>query len=117
VAGEKLVQFIKGQNVPENQLADLIFANVVTVAPLKVRLENDDRTELSETFLKLSPLCRPKTVSLPVTVNVTTSGGTGTGTGTATGTVWAGLSVGDKVVMLRHQKGNSFFVICREGDL
>lgn len=140
--GERLVAMMKeaGRNgIPKTTLTDLVWGDVVSIAPLKVQVKNEPKLLLTEAFLILSPLCIAKTFTIPAwnannesvhTHQYQDDNGTSTVTKTSaagsdhghtisqhTVTVWRGLEVGDTVVMLRVSGGNKFYVLQREGAL
>ena len=106
MSGDKLYGLFKTiaqRAVPSENMTDLLYGQVKSISPLRIEIENKYTIEKDQLFL--SPLCIRKTIQVdtkPVIVTVE---------------VWRGLQVGDKVVMLRHDKGQGFYVLQRAGDL
>ena len=90
MAGERLAKMINECKTPESKLTDLVFGNVTSASPLRIRVHNSALGELSGNFLMLSSLCRP-----------------GTPGGEA-------LRVGDTVRMLRCNGGQLYYVLEKE---
>ena len=93
--------------VPPEDMTDVVFGTVVSVTPMKIEIEN--KFILNAEQLILSPFCLQRSLAFtvyttpkPVDMNVA---------------LWQGLSVGDKVVMLRINSGQAFYVLHRAGGL
>jgi hypothetical protein len=96
MAGSKLINIIQNAGkMPTGETTDLLFGVVTSVSPLKIKIDN--RFEVDEKFLILSALVKETTIS--VLPNIL---------------LWRGLIVGDKVRVLRVNKGQMFYVIERE---
>lgn len=93
MAGNKLIQTIQSMAKPPiGETTDLLFGEVTSVSPLKIRVDN--RFEVDEQFLILSALVK-ETIIHSITL-------------------WRGLIVGDKVRLLRVANGQMFYIIERE---
>jgi hypothetical protein len=133
MVGNKLIQTIQSMAKPPiGETTDLLFGEVTSVSPLKIRIDN--RFEVDEQFLILSALVKETIVQVPtaetamhshiIPEHTTGSGGTGPHTHTIPEmttysalpsiTLWRGLIVGDKVRLLRVANGQMFYVIERE---
>jgi len=99
MAGEKLARMIKAQGRNDNELSDLVFGVVTSTSPLKIKI--DSRFEIGSTHIILSQMVKDLTVS------ITIDGKTGSAT------VFRALRTGDKVRMLRLQKGQMYYVLER----
>ena len=51
MAGERLANQIKKSRVKDSELSDLVYGQVVNIAPLKIQVEN--RFEISTPFIEL----------------------------------------------------------------
>lgn len=133
MAGNKLIQTIQSMAKPPiGETTDLLFGEVTSVSPLKIRVDN--RFEVDEQFLILSALVKETIIHIPtaetsmhshtIPTHTTNSGGTGPHTHTIPEmttysalpsiTLWRGLIVGDKVRLLRVANGQMFYIIERE---
>ena len=91
MAGNKLIQTIQSMAKPPiGETTDLLFGEVTSVSPLKIRVDN--RFEVDEQFLILSALVKETRL-------------------------WRGLIIGDKVRLLRVNNGQMFYIIEREGGV
>jgi len=121
MAGEKLVNLIQDaarNGIPATSRTDLVWGTVKSVSPYVIQVDTDPNLRLTETFLKLSPLCLAKWFTIPEWY--TEPAGEGPHTHNIpkhTVQVWRGLQVGDRVIMLRASGGNLYYVLQREGDL
>lgn len=98
MAGNKLIQTIQSMaKTPIGETTDLLFGEVTSVSPLKIRVDN--RFEVDEQFLILSALVKETIIHIPTAETVT---------------LWRGLIVGDKVRLLRVNNGQLFYIIERE---
>lgn len=98
MAGNKLIQTIQSMaKTPIGETTDLLFGEVTSVSPLKIRVDN--RFEIDEQFLILSALVKETTIHIATA---------------ETATLWRGLIVGDKVRLLRVSNGQLFYIIERE---
>lgn len=96
MAGEKLIKIIKkacSEVLESQKLTDIIYAKVTSQNPLEVEVEG--RFPIGENFLVLSPLCREKKVNINGQEVI----------------LWENLKVGDKVNLMRFNKGQNFYVI------
>lgn len=126
MAGEKLLGVINSiRNEDKNDTTDLLFGVVTSIQPLKIKIDN--RYEVDEKFLILSCLCKETIIEITEhSHNITARNtevsdshdhvvpSTVTQTSQPTIRLWRGLKVGDKVRMLRINKGQAFYVIERE---
>ena len=133
MAGNKLIQTIQSMaKTPIGETTDLLFGEVTSVSPLKIRVDN--RFEIDEQFLILSALVKETIIPVPtsgtsthshaIPTHTTASGGTDPHTHTIPEvttysalpsiTLWRGLIVGDKVRLLRVNNGQLFYIIERE---
>lgn len=100
MAGERIIQTIKKASVlPESESAGLVFGQVIKVNPMVIRVDN--RYEITNRFILLSSLCKPKSITV----------------GGEVIQLWRGLQVGDTVRMIRVAKGQLFYVVEREEGL
>lgn len=90
--GNTLLDIIKKSSLDQikRTVPDLLFGEVTSITPLKIKVDN--RFEVTEEFIILSAGVRE--VSW-----------------------WAGLRVADKVLMLRLNEGQLFYVLEKEGGL
>ena len=133
MVGNKLIQTIQSMAKPPiGETTDLLFGEVTSVSPLKIRVDN--RFEVDEQFLILSALVKETIIQVPtaetsmhshtIPGHTTNSGGADPHTHTIPEmttrsalpsiTLWRGLIVGDKVRLLRVANGQMFYVIERE---
>lgn len=99
MAGEKIARIIKGNQTNENELSDLVFGKVTSTAPLKIQIDN--RFEVTSKFLILSRMVKDLTVTIVI------DGKRGSAQ------VFRPLRVGDRVRMLRIDKGQKYYVLER----
>lgn len=99
MAGEKLARRIKDQRTNPRELSDLIFGAVISVSPLKIRV--DSGLELSGAQLILSEMVKRKEIKVTVDDK------------TGTGVVFEALKTGERVKMLRVSKGQKYYVLER----
>jgi hypothetical protein len=99
MAGSKLINIIQNAGkMSTGETTDLLFGDVTSISPLKIKIDN--RFEVDEKFLILSTLVKETTISaLPDII------------------LWRGLRVGDKVRVLRVNKGQMFYVMEREEEI
>jgi hypothetical protein len=135
MAGEQLIDtFAKMVRNGEESTSrtDLMYGTVVSVSPIVIDVLGESAMRLTQTFIELSPLCIEKTVKIPSwnTVSNTPSPpeppqppGGPSGVDAHWHTipaheciVWRGLQPGDRVIMLRVNSGNKYYVIQRVGD-
>lgn len=64
MAGERLANQIKKSRVKDSELSDLVYGQVVNIAPLKIQVEN--RFEISTPFIELSQMVKNLTVTFSV---------------------------------------------------
>lgn len=100
MAGEKLAAAIKESRPKESEFSDLAFGIVTRASPLKIKVD-DNGLELDSRFFILSQMVKP------LSVTITIDGKTGTGQ------VFRALQTGDKVRMLKVQKGQLYYVLER----
>lgn len=114
---KSLVELIKVagmEAVENNKPMAIVGGEVISVNPLKIFV--DQKTILTEPFLTLTNMVRDHEIELSIG-GVTLSGGDPTHTHgfpqKATVTVHNGLKVGEDVIMLRKEGGQTFVVIDR----
>ena len=133
MAGNKLVQTIQSMaKLPIGETTDLLFGEVTSVSPLKIKIDN--RFEVDEQFLILSALVKETVIKIPereenkhlhvIPQHTTSAAGEGPHTHTIPQMntlsalpdilLWRGLIVGDKVRVLRVNQGQMFYVLERE---
>ena len=133
MAGNKLVKIMQeAGKAPSGETTDLLFGVVTSVSPLKIKIDN--RFEVDEKFLILSALVKETVIKIPtrdannhrheIPQSTTQSGGSpphshiilayNTNNALPDILLWRGLRVGDKVRILRVNKGQQFFVLERE---
>ena len=133
MAGNKLIQTIQSMAKPPiGETTDLLFGEVMSVSPLKIRVDN--RFEVDEQFLILSALVKETIIKIPerddnthlhvIPQHTTSAAGEGPHTHTIPQMntlsalpdilLWRGLIVGDKVRLLRVNNGQMFYIIERE---
>lgn len=91
-----------------NDSCDLVMGEVTSSSPLKIRYGT---TELSGTFLRLSPFCVKTSVDLS---HRHTCPDGSTSVELELVELWRGLRKGDKVLMLKCNAGQMFYVLQRE---
>lgn len=112
----------------ENEKVDLVFGEVLSVSPLKIKVSQ--KLILEESFLVVSFLCREFKTDIFKHKHQVPAGAGTTSAGDPSHThtvnehetdeqlpvviVWRGLEVGDTVRMLRVGNGNKFYVLERE---
>ena len=133
MAGSKLVKIMQDAGkMPAGETTDLLFGVVTSVSPLKIKIDN--RFEVDEKFLILSALVKETVIKIPerdannhrheIPQHTTSPAGEGphthiiptynTNNALPDILLWRGLQVGDKVRILRVNKGQQFFVLERE---
>lgn len=133
MAGNKLIKIMQdAAKPPSGETTDLLFGEVTSVSPLKIKIDN--RFEVDEKFLILGALVRETVIKIPQRDNnyhghsipQTTTQTAGdpphnhivpaynTNNALPDILLWRGLRVGDKVRILRVNKGQQFFVLERE---
>ncbi len=133
MAGSKLVKIMQDAGkMPAGETTDLLFGVVTSVSPLKIKIDN--RFEVDEKFLILSALVKETVIKIPerdannhrheIPQHTTSPAGEGPHTHNIPAyntnnalpdiLLWRGLQVGDKVRILRVNKGQQFFVLERE---
>jgi hypothetical protein len=91
MAGERIVGVMnKVRGEDKSDTTDLVFGTVTSINPLKIWIDN--RFEITPEFIILSALCKETPL-------------------------WRGLQVGDKVRIIRYNKGQSFYVMEREDGI
>lgn len=123
MAGEKIAKRLKDISNDISRSSDLTFGKVISKNPLVIRIDN--RFDVDENHLILSRLAEELTVNINVSVSTVvgvsvsvdgksgSGSGSGSGTGSGTNTIWRGLQVGDKVALLKLQKGQIYYVLER----
>lgn len=121
MSGDKLYSLFKTiarRALPDEDQADLIYGYVKSEKPLRIEIEN--KYTLEEDQLYLSPLCYRKTIRLVIgghTHSIPTGSAGAGGAVDQVVELWGDLKQGDKVVLLRHGKGQSFYVLQKAGEL
>lgn len=120
MAGELLAKAIKNNRRKESDLSDLVYGQVTSVTPLKIRVDN--RFEIGSPFIELSRTVQELSVAY-TTDQISISKGTVAGVSVVTNVsvtpvtkkaqVFRSLRVGDKVKMLRVQKSQKYLVLER----
>lgn len=129
MAGESLVALIHqiaSQKVKSQVVSDLITGEVISVAPLKIKVS--DKLTLSSSMLMLGHAVKETWINVPIHEEPghihecnqppDSSGDSEITFNTETELprikLWRGLKIGDKVRMIRFQSGQMFYVIERE---
>lgn len=142
MAGNKLIQTIQSMAKPPiGETTDLLFGEVTSVSPLKIRVDN--RFEVDEQFLILSALVKDTVINIPaidasyredkqhshvipatVTLSIDSNdepvghdhkiSSWNTQLSLPSIRLWRGLIIGDKVRLLRVNNGQMFYIIERE---
>ena len=85
--GHRLAQMMReAGRTPQNEVVDIVEGEVISVSPLKVKVDN---RELTESFLILGTLCQQTSM-------------------------WRGLNAGDKVMMIKLARGQKYYIIQRK---
>lgn len=101
MAGSKLVKIMQDMaKVPSNSATDLLFGKVLSVSPLKIRVDN--RFEITSNYIILTSLVQDFNVDMVID-----------GT-TKSCKVKLGLNVGETVLLLRTQDGQKYIIIDRK---
>lgn len=117
MVGEKLVDIMLTagrESIPESEMTNIVFGIVKSVNPMRIQVANEPKLVLSDTFLKLSPLCIAKEIEIPSMATSETEEHIHW-TSKQTIQLWRGLAVNDRVLMLRVKGGNLYYVLQREG--
>ena len=133
MAGNKLIQTIQSMaKPPVGETTDLLFGEVTSISPLKIRVDN--RFEVGDQFLILSELVKEKVITIDShnhnvpsheTLNETIEdnelsthkhsiNSVNTSKELTEIILWRGLRVGDKVRLLRVNNGQMYYIIERE---
>lgn len=131
MAGNKLIKIMQDAGKsPVSESTDLLFGDVISISPLKLKIDN--RFEVDEKFIILSALVKETIIKIPqreeyTHIHVIPEHHTQTAskhthvipemkTRAALPDIllWRGLRVGDKVRVLRINKGQMFYVLERE---
>lgn len=130
-AGTRIVKTVTRTvqtRVPTTQ-TDLVFATVIGVKPMTIKLE--DGSIIPETFIVLSPLAKEFKIN---TLHKHKYSGETSDTATYAGEteragagfpvpdsgdllVWRGLNIGDKVVVLKTSGGQKYYILHRQEGL
>ena len=136
MAGERLAKLINDAKTPNHEMTDIVFGEVVSTSPLRVRVEN--RFTVERNFLILSQMVRDLTVRISIPTISASSGQVNSVqlngnqpdvdrdvqrvsvvTNISTGTqeqeiqIFRALRVGDRVRMIRGHKSQLFYVLER----
>lgn len=103
MAGERLASLIKQAKPHEKEMADIVYGRVTSISPITVEVEG--RFKIGKEHLVLS-----RTVQ-DLTINFTVPTYQGTHHGSIQ--VFRDLRVGDKVSMIRGQKGQLYYILDR----
>lgn len=129
--GSKLIKIMQDAGkLPASESTDLLLGEVTSTSPLKVKVDN--RYEVGENFLVLTSLVSDFEVEMTInhqtgsyththTITDTYSGGGSASSNTHSHSysgrkkfnIHLGLKVGEKVLLLRVQKGQKFIIIDR----
>lgn len=133
--GHKLAMMMReAGKTPQNEVVDLVEGQVISVNPLKVKV---DQRELTETFLIVGALCKETHIFTdniikhnhvhPVPSVTTSAAGEGPHTHTVPQRdtnnpksddfdimLWRGLKVGDIVLMLKVARGQKYYIMQRK---
>lgn len=133
MAGNRLVKIMQDAGkAPGSESTDLMFGDVISISPLKLKIDN--RFEVDEKFIILSALVKETIIKIPkrddnthlhvIPQHSTQSAGEhphthvipemNTKSALPDILLWRGLKVGDKVRVLRVNKGQMFYVLERE---
>lgn len=102
---------------PQNEVVDIVFGEVTSVKPLKVKIET---RELTESFLIVGALCQEthvKSDAFIVPAHTHTTLGETSSQEKSIPTdllLWRGLRVGDRVMMLKVARGQKYYILQRE---
>lgn len=109
VAGKQMLDMMKARGGNEQDYAEEVYGTVQSTNPLKIWVTS--KLILEGDFIELSMLARELKihVALPVTGSANVGGSSAKGDVV----VWRGLQAGDKVRMLRLQKGQRYLVLER----
>jgi len=136
MAGERLVKLINDAKTPDHKMTDIMFGEVVSTSPLRVRVEN--RFTVEREFLILSQMVRDLTVRIRIpTISATTGQvnsvqldgnrpdidrdvqrvsvvtNVNTGQQEQEIQIFRALRVGDRVRMIRGRKSQLYYVLER----
>lgn len=93
--GHRLAQLMRqAGRIPQNEVVDIVTGEVISVKPLRVKIEN---RELTESFLITGALCKETYSSDDYRI-----------------LLWRGLQEGDRVLMLKVGRGQKYYIIQRE---
>lgn len=118
--GHRLVQAMRqAGRTPQNEIVDIVVGEVISINPLKVRVE---KRELTESFLILGALCKESHI---YTSNIKKLNHRHIIGEQETNPVsphdadydimlWRGLVVGDRVLMLKVGQGQKYYILQRE---
>lgn len=116
--GHKMAEMMRrAGRTPQNEVVDLVEGEVISVNPLKVKV---DQRELSETFLILGALCKETHI---YTDNIIKHNHVHVVTSISTSLpkdddfdimLWRGLRVGDIVMMLKVARGQKYYILQRK---
>jgi len=120
MAGERLAKYISDQKEPEGEKTDIVFGEVTSTRPLRVRVEN--RFTIEENFLILSQMVRDLTLPYYDTVTSSQSGVVAEGNVVLSTSnsermrhiqIFRDLRIGDHVRMIKGQKSQLFYILER----
>ncbi|WP_041815662.1 DUF2577 domain-containing protein [Levilactobacillus brevis] len=101
MAGERLLDMIKGRGGSDSDYADIVFGTVVSESPLQIQISN--QMVLTEAFLNLSEVVTDHKVKMKIDGD------------TKTVTILNALKKGDGVTMIRQDGGQQFYVLEKTG--
>lgn len=102
--GEKLVKIMQKASkkaIDNTNLSDTLYGTITSISPLRLKVDN--RFEVGEDFLILSPFCFKNEVEVKFELDeeeVKTQV-----------LIWDGLNINDKVLLLRCQSGQRYYVM------
>lgn len=109
MTGTKLIEIMrKAGKTPDDERTALVFGVVTGVSPLKIKIDN--RFEVDETFLLLSRSVKEYKVKEPSPLKLEKPDLI------RDYILWRDLEKGDKVILLRLNNGQLFYVLERVGD-
>lgn len=102
-AGDKMIKIMKKiskSTNPSSIMTDVVYGTVRKVKPLTVLVDN--RLELTEEFLVLSPFCKKVMFTIPVEDKLCDV------------LLWDDIKVGERLTMLRVAQGQEYIVLYRD---
>lgn len=119
MAGELLLQMLNRQGGRDSNYSDVLYGQVVSTSPLKIKVENG--LELPESLLEAGKYGKSRTVALSGSVSIsglsTADGKAVSGSANISGnvTMTDSLVVGNRVSLIRGHGGNRFYILDKQG--